>query len=111
MINLVLLIKQMNKKERVKISNTAKFQSCGPNTCEMADMKNLKIWDKLVSGSNSIKPDICPVSGTETVEDIAARLNIPEEEVDPRQAKAIIVHGSKLKVWRNESLCWLVSTQ
>ena len=51
-----------------------------------------------MSGSNSIKPDICPISGTETVEDIAARLNIPEEEVDPRQAKAIIVHGSKLKV-------------
>ena len=101
----------MNKKERVKISNTAKFQSCGSNTCEMADMKNLKIWDKSASGSNSIKPDICPVSGTETVEDIAARLNIPEEEVDPRQAKAIIVHGSKLKVWKNESLCWLEYTQ
>ena len=36
--------------------------------------------------------------GTETVEDIAARLNIPVNEVDPRQAKAIVVHGSQLKV-------------
>ena len=38
------------------------------------------------------------VLGTETVEDIAVRLNIPETEVDPRQAKAIVVHGSQLKV-------------
>ena len=36
--------------------------------------------------------------GTETVEDIAVRLNIPVNEVDPRQAKAIVVHGSQLKV-------------
>ena len=45
-----------------------------------------------------IKNSYIIVSGTETVEDIAARLNIPEEEVDPRQAKAIIVHGQQLKV-------------
>ena len=32
------------------------------------------------------------------MEDIAVRLNIPVEEVDPRQAKAIIVHGQQLKV-------------
>ena len=48
-------------------------------------------------------PTSCPsiflsLSGTETVDDIAARLNIPKDEVDPRKAKAIIVHGSELKV-------------
>ena len=32
------------------------------------------------------------------MEDIAARLNIPVEEVNPRQAKGIVVHGQQLKV-------------
>ena len=41
------------------------------------------------------------VLGTETKEDIATRLNIPVEEVEPRQAKAIVVHGSELKVSEN----------
>ena len=35
--------------------------------------------------------------GNETVEDIANRLNIPLEEVDPRQAHAAVVHGGELK--------------
>jgi len=38
------------------------------------------------------------LTGTETKEDVAARLNIPVEEVDPRMAKAIVVHGAQLKV-------------
>ena len=35
--------------------------------------------------------------GQETVEDIAARLNIPVEQVDPSHAKACVVHGNDLK--------------
>lgn len=35
--------------------------------------------------------------GNETVEDIARRLNIPVSEVNPREAKAAIVHGSELR--------------
>src|SRR5699024_2250025 len=35
--------------------------------------------------------------GTETVDDIAARLNIPVEEVNPLDAKAAVVHGLQLK--------------
>ena len=35
--------------------------------------------------------------GTETVEDIAKRKNIPVEHVDPREARACIIHGSQLK--------------
>lgn len=35
--------------------------------------------------------------GNETVEDIALRLNIPVEEVNPRDAKAAVIHGSELR--------------
>uniref|UniRef100_A0A8D0AU69 Sodium/potassium-transporting ATPase subunit alpha n=1 Tax=Sander lucioperca TaxID=283035 RepID=A0A8D0AU69_SANLU len=35
--------------------------------------------------------------GNETVEDIAARLNIPVSQVNPRDAKACVVHGTDLK--------------
>ncbi|XP_015907347.1 sodium/potassium-transporting ATPase subunit alpha-B isoform X1 [Parasteatoda tepidariorum] len=35
--------------------------------------------------------------GNETVDDIAARLNIPVEDVNPRDAKAAVVHGSELR--------------
>ena len=34
----------------------------------------------------------------ETVEDIAARLNVAPKDVDPSLAKAAVVHGSDLKV-------------
>lgn len=37
------------------------------------------------------------VTGNETVEDIAVRLNIPVSEVNPREAKAAVVHGSELR--------------
>jgi hypothetical protein len=36
--------------------------------------------------------------GSETAEDIAARMNIAESEVPPGEAAAAVVHGSKLKV-------------
>ena len=42
--------------------------------------------------------------GNETVDDIAARLNIPVEEVDPTLAKAAVVHGSDLKVVESSRL-------
>merc|ERR1712055_613007 len=35
--------------------------------------------------------------GTETVEDIADRLNIPVSEVNPRDARAAVVHGGEIK--------------
>lgn len=35
--------------------------------------------------------------GNETVEDIAQRLNIPVEEVNPNDAKAAVIHGSELR--------------
>ncbi|XP_076331597.1 sodium/potassium-transporting ATPase subunit alpha-like isoform X2 [Tachypleus tridentatus] len=42
--------------------------------------------------------------GNETVDDIAARLNIPIEEVNPRDAKAAVVHGSELRDLPQEQL-------
>ena len=42
--------------------------------------------------------------GTETVEDIAARLNIAVEEVDPSAAKAVVVHGQELKDMKESRL-------
>lgn len=35
----------------------------------------------------------------ETVEDIAERLGVPVAQINPRDAKAIVVHGGQLKVW------------
>lgn len=37
------------------------------------------------------------IAGNETVEDIAQRLNIPVSEVNPREAKAAVVHGTELR--------------
>ncbi|KFM66853.1 Sodium/potassium-transporting ATPase subunit alpha, partial [Stegodyphus mimosarum] len=42
--------------------------------------------------------------GNETVEDIAMRLDIPIEEVDPRDAKAAVVHGGQLREMTSEEL-------
>ncbi|ELK30843.1 Sodium/potassium-transporting ATPase subunit alpha-1 [Myotis davidii] len=42
--------------------------------------------------------------GNETVEDIAARLNIPVSQVNPRDAKACVVHGTDLKDMTSEQL-------
>ncbi|XP_054722785.1 sodium/potassium-transporting ATPase subunit alpha-like [Uloborus diversus] len=42
--------------------------------------------------------------GNETVEDIAMRLDIPIEEVDPRDAKACVVHGGQLREMSSEEL-------
>nr|CAD7447538.1 unnamed protein product [Timema bartmani] len=44
------------------------------------------------------------VTGNETVEDIADRLNIPISEVDPRSAKAAVVHGSELREMSEDQL-------
>lgn len=42
--------------------------------------------------------------GTETVEDIALRKSIPVEEVDPREALAIVIHGTDLRELSDKEL-------
>lgn len=43
-------------------------------------------------------------SGNETIEDIAQRLNIPVSEVNPREAKAAVVHGTELRDLNSDQL-------
>ena len=42
--------------------------------------------------------------GNQTIEEVAADLNIPVGEVDPKLAKAVVVHGSKLNEITEEEL-------
>lgn len=42
--------------------------------------------------------------GNETVEDIAQRLNIPVSEVNPREAKAAVIHGTELRELNSDQL-------
>jgi len=44
------------------------------------------------------------ISGNETIEDIAQRLNIPVSEVNPREAKAAVVHGTELRELNSDQL-------
>lgn len=41
---------------------------------------------------------------SETVEDIAARLKVPVSQVNPRDAKAVVVHGNDLKSMNSQQL-------
>lgn len=43
-------------------------------------------------------------SGNETIEDIAQRLNIPVSEVNPREAKAAVIHGTELRELNSDQL-------
>lgn len=42
--------------------------------------------------------------GNETVEDISKRLNIPAERVNPKQAKAAVIHGNTLREMNEDQL-------
>ncbi|TMS11498.1 Sodium/potassium-transporting ATPase subunit alpha-1 [Larimichthys crocea] len=52
----------------------------------------------------SLKVWVSSLKATRHVEDIAARLNVPVSEVNPRDAKACVVHGGELKDMTSEQL-------
>merc|ERR1712020_826138 len=66
--------------------------------CRSAGIKVIMVTGDHPIPAKAIAKSVGIISeGNETVEDIAARLNIPLSEVNPRDAHAAVVHGGELK--------------